>query len=464
MDFIPNRFTLNCFALNHTMHRLILTLVSLLLTSSLAWAEDLLQIYELAQVNDTKIQAAREGLCATQELYPQARALFFPMVNTTASGTAYNKKYDANQITVSNLTIPLIQNHFLYDQSVVALNFSQPVFYYQQWVELAKANEQIKQANAAYVAAEQDLIVRTVQRYLNILRAIDNLKFAKAQRKAFSEILNQTNQTYAAGISPLTNVQFAKARYDNAHAQEITAENELANQKELLEEITGETIETYALLNNCLRLEAPQPSDVELWVDEALEHNYNLQAARFLVEAAREDIRLTQAGHLPTININGSVVRSSSANDLFPTPKNTNAYVGVQLAMPIYSGNSVVSKTRQVAHLYEQSRKQMETIYRQVKSNTRQAFLGVQTQISQAKAFKQAIESNTIALKAADESFKAGILTIVDVLNAQSDLTKSQQDYSNARYDYIVQSILLKQAAGTLSPADINKINCWLKK
>ncbi len=449
------------------MRKLIITIASCcfcILNSEGVNAENLLQIYQLAQCNDTVIQAAREGFLAAQELCPQARALFFPIINATGSGTSYNKVYNANSVTISNITIPLITNKFRYSQAIIALNLSQPIFYYQQWVELSKANEQVKQANAIYAASEQDLIMRTVQCYFNVLRAIDNLKFAKAQRKSFAEFLNQTNQGYKAGISPITDVQIAKAKYDSAYAIEIAAENNLANQKEFLEEITGEKIEQFTPLMNHLHLENPEPCDIELWVDKALEQNYNLQAARFMVEAARDEIRLHRAGHLPTLNINGSVIRSTSANDLFQTPKNTNAYIGLQVAMPIFSGNSVVSKTRQAVHLYEQARKQMETIYRQVKSSTRQAYLGVQTQMNQVAASKQAIVSNKAALEAADQSFKAGIRTIVDVLNAESDFIKSQQDYSNARYDYIVQSILLKQAAGTLCPEDVYHINELLQE
>jgi outer membrane protein len=445
------------------MRILLFIFIFSLLIPSLGRADDLLQIYQLAQENDTTIQAAREGLLATEELYPQARALFLPLINSTASTTTYKKVYSASSVTVSNFTIPLITDRFQYGQTIVALNLSQPIFYYQHWIELIKANEEIKQANASYCAYEQDLIVRTVQRYFNILRAMDNLKFSKVQRKSFSEYYNQTNEAYKAGISPLTDVQTTKARFDSAYAQEISAENNLAVQKELLEEITGIKIDQFALLNESVKLESPEPAHMELWVNKALEQNYSLQAARFLVDARREDIRLNRANHLPTINVNGSFIRSSSANDLFPTPRNTNAYIGVQLTMPIYSGNSIVSKTRQAAHIFEQSQKQMETIYRQVKSNTRQAFLGVQTQISQIAALKQAIASNQIALEAAEESFKAGLFTIVDVLNAQSDLIKSQQDYSNARYDYVIQSILLKQASGTLCHEDIDRINCMLK-
>lgn len=426
-------------------------------------ADNLLSVYEKAQTCDPSIQAAREALFAAEEAYPQARALFLPVVNAAASNIAYNKVYEANSVTFLNLTVPLTIKKFNYDQTVYGVTLTQPIFYYQQWIQLDKACEQVKQANATFAAAEQDLIVRTVQSYFGVLRAMDTLKYAKIQRIALQKYLDQTEAGRKVGVNAIKDVQFAKARFDNSYAQELAAENQLAIQKLKLSEITGDKIETYAFLQENVNFKSPEPDCMLEWVNKALEQNYNLRAARYQAEALREDIKINRANHLPTLGINGSLTQSSPTKDIFSIPRNTASYIGVQAAMPVYSGGSIVSKTRQARHLYEQNYKQMEVVYRQVESNTQQAYLGAITQLEQMQALKQSVISNEIALNAMDAAYQGGTSTIVDVLNAESDLTKAQIDYANARYEYITQSVLLKQAAGILCPEDILHINEWLQ-
>lgn len=430
-----------------------------------AHAEDLLCTYMLAIENDPTIRAAREAQLAARENYPQARALFLPVISGSGSYIEYHKQYYSNVLQVSNLTILLNQTRFQYDQGVIALNLTQPIFYYQQWVALEKAAAQVKQANATFAAAEQDLIARTIQRYIGVLQAIDTLKFAEAQHKAFSKLYDQTDARFKAGITnTITDVQLAKARRDNAYSQVILAKNTLAVQKKLLEEITCVPITNFLSLREDVNLTAPTPDNMQEWICLALDQNLTLQAVRFQVEASREDVKLNNAQHLPILSLNGSVIRSGPVKDIFPIPGNTNAYFGVQASIPIYSGGSVVSKTRQARHIYEQNFQQMEVQHRQVESNASQAYLGVLTQLSQIEALKQSVISNNTALKAVAETLKAGTqYTIVDLLNAEADLIKSQQDLANARYSYILQSTQLKQTAGMLCPEDVEQINAWLR-
>lgn len=406
-------------------------------------AEDLLTVYSQAQENDPTLQAAKEVLMATKELMPQANANFLPSV-TAASQFASSHESRGGHFTTNNYTVTL----------------TQPVFYYQQWVQYAQADAQVKQAYSTYTAAEQALIVRTLTAYFNILKAQDTLYFAKAQRKALAKFLAQTEERYRASLIAITDVEIAKAQFDSALSKEIAAETNLENQKQKLQEITGVYPCSLAVLQGCVALTPPEPSNVELWVDSSIEQNFNLQALRYEIDISKANIKLRSGEHLPTINVVGSVYHNSRIP--FVIPKETTSSVGLQMCMPIFSGGSILSKTRQARHLYEHSQRQYEILYRQTESNTRQFYRNVLTQIGLAKALQQAARSNEHALKATDESFKVGNRTIVDVLTSQTNLIQSQQDYAYARYEYILQSIQLKQSAGTLNPCDVQSINAWL--
>ncbi len=444
------------------MHKYLLFFITLLMVlSNEARTEDLLTIYHLAKINDPTIQAKRAEQLATLEAKPQALADFLPVITASANNAATSQRATSNNaLSFSETGTATTSTQVVhYNQSTYGLTLNQPIFYYKQWIANAKADEQVKGANATYGAAEQDLIVRTVQSYFAVLKAVDALKYAKAQRRAIAKFLEQTEQRFKVGLIAITDVQIAKAQHDNAYAQEITAENELANQKENLREIVGKPIEHVSFLRENLTLKTPEPANLEQWVSTALEQNLSLQASRFKVRGARADIKMTESDHLPTLNVQSDLQRQTST-PLYAS--NTTSDVMLKVTLPIFSGGKTRSKTKQAVYTYEQNQKEMESEYRQVESSTRQAYRGVLTQISQAKALKQAIISNASALKATDAAFNVGTRTIVDVLKAQSDLIQAEQNYANARYDYILQSVQLKQSAGTLSPEDVQHINGWL--
>lgn len=421
-------------------------------------AEDLLCVYQLAEINDPLIQAAKASQLAAREALPQARAQFMPVISANSSHNSFGTLYTNTQ-SVDVPTQVFLPNVY-YNQSVYALSLTQPVFYYQQWVQLAKACEQVKQANATYAAALQELITRTVQGYFDVLKASDTLKFATANRVTYDKFTEHAEQRFKVGLIGITDVQVAKAQRDIAYAQEIAAQNNLENKKEQLRTITGTKIDTYSFLRDNLFFKAPEPANIELWVKEALLQNFSLLAARFGVEASRNDIKLNSANHLPTLSIGAGISRSTSIPSV---PRNTNRNVGFQVQMPLFSGGSVVSKTRQAAYTYEQMYQQMEALQRQIASNTRQAYLGVLTQISEVSALQKAVVSSQDALKATEDAFDIGTRTMTDILTSQRDLIRTEQSYAFARYDYILQSVYLKQAAGTLNPDDVRHINAMLK-
>lgn len=420
-------------------------------------AADLLEVYRQAQMNDPTIGAAKEAQLAAREAIPQAHAQLLPVLSANASEFAYKQATGAT--TISNPTTNNTSNVH-YNQSGYGLTLEQPVFYYQKWVQLSTATAEVKQANATYAAAEQDLIVRTTQSYFNVLKANDTLKFSKANRKQLAKILEQTQLKFKVGLIAITDVQIAKLQYDTALAEEISNENELSNQQELLRQITGQSIDTFAFVRENLALKSPEPADPEKWVMTAIDQNFALEAARFGRDASRTKIKSAEAGHLPNISINGSLNRTTKAP---ATPSTASSNIGLQLTVPLFNGGAIASKTRQAVHTYERTQKELEALYRKTESDARQAYRSVLTQISQAAAQRQSIISAESALKATEASFNAGTRTIVDVLTAQTNLIQAQQKYANARYDYIIQSVLLKQAAGTLCPEDVQHINTWLK-
>lgn len=419
----------------------------ILFFSSPSFSADFIAIYEMARVNDATLAAAKETQLAAVEALPQARANLFPLINANLTREHHN---DSLRIFGEYLS-----HHY-------TLNLTQPIFNYQYWAQYNQANDIVKQANATYADAELTLIVKTATAYFDVLQAEDNLKFTKAQRAAFAKFLDQTEQRFKVGLIAITDVQIARAKHDSALAQEIAAKTNLENKKQVLQQITGCKVDHLAPLRDNIILPSPDPANVEEWVNAALRCNWSLRAAEYNALAAKDNIKVKASGHYPILNLEGR--RDNFSPTQFETFKTeTDTVIGLQLQVPIFQGGLVTSETRQAMHQYQKASFDSESQYRLVESNTRQSYLNVLSQLSQVQALKQAIISNQSALDATQAAFNVGTRTIVDVLNSQTDLIQAEQNYATARYTYIVQSLTLKQLAATLSPEDVQHVNCWLK-
>jgi len=420
--------------------------LGMFITPAKARAEDLACLYGYAHENDPSLQAAKAAQLSARQALPLARSQFLAVINGTAT---YNNNWSND---------PFIARG--YHQDIYALNLTQPILNFTHWAKYKQANAVVKEANATYSAAEQDLIIRLARAYFEELQAIDNLFFAKAQLAAFDKSLDQTEQRSKVGLIASTDVEIARARHDNAFALKIAAEADVLDKNEKLREIVGFVPERLAKLRLELTLPPPEPTNVEEWVKIALEQNFLLQAQRFKRQASWQAMRNIEYGHMPSINAVSSYqhIRPNLPFD----NQEVDTSVGIQVNIPIFNGGNILSQTKQARYDFDKEDRILEKTYRETETQTRQSFRGVFTQIEQTAAFKRSVISNQSAVNATEASFTVGTRTIVDVLNSQSDLIKAKSDFATARYNYIIQSLLLKQAAGTLCPEDLCRINRWL--
>ncbi len=431
----------------------LIILLSGLLPGALAQAADLQQVYRLALRNDPKLHAAQASLRAARTQSPQARALFLPSITATAN-TTWNE-----QTSISSLG----RSDNQYNSNGYTLTLTQPVFRYQYFVQYRQARLTIRKALADYSAAEQDLILRVAERYFAVLAAEDNLRFTQADKKATKRQLEQARKRFEVGLIAITDVHEARAAYDKTTAAEIAARNQLDSAREALQEVTGRYISRLAPLGKGMPLLSPQPASLRQWAATAEKQNLLLRSALLNADIARQNIRLQRAGHLPTLDIVAGRNKSIVGGGYFGARDITTDSISLQFSINLYQGGLVTAKTREAAHLYRQARDLADAQRRATLRQARDAYRGVVSGISRIKALKQAIVSSESAYKATRAGFDVGTRNIVDVLNAQRELFRARNNYAQARYDYILNLLRLKQAAGTLSPRDLMAVNRWLQ-
>jgi outer membrane protein len=207
----------------------------------------------------------------------------------------------------------------------------------------------------------------------------------------------------------------------------------------------------------------PNPADIVAWTDVALEQNLTVAAARYALETARDEIKRRNAGHFPTLDLVGSHDYSSSGGGNFGGNRTRTDAVGLRLAVPVFEGGATESQVREARHLYDQAAQTLEEANRSAHRQSREAYRGVVDSIATTRALKQALVSTETALRAIEAGFDAGTRTTVDVLDALRATFEARSNYKAARYRYVLNTLSLKQAAGTLSDNDLAAVNDWLE-
>lgn len=444
----------------HKLPRSLLTL-AMLAATAVAHGDDLLDVYTQAAESNPQIKAAAAAHRAALEARPQSLAQFLPQVSAGSSVARVHQEVADTQGGLQDSTTT-------YNTRGYSLNLVQSVYHQDYYVQLRQADSIIAQADAAYGAAEQDLIVRSATLYFLALGARDNQSFAHAERDAIARQLEQAKQRFEVGLIAITDVQEAQARYDLAVAQAINADNLVESSDEAVRELTGAEHETLKALGETFPLLTPEPNDMGQWVDASLQQNLELSAAQAALRIAQDEVSRRRAGHLPTLDLVGSHVFQDYGSGTFASrgtfggSENTDSAVTLQLNVPLYTGGLISSRTREAVQLQEQSREQLEQTRRATERQSRDAFRSVTASISTVTALKQAVASNQVALEAAEAGNEVGTRTLVDVLDAQSNLYRAKRDYARERYDYLLSTLRLKRAAGTLAPKDLELVNSYL--
>jgi outer membrane protein len=433
-------------------------LVVLLAIANPAAAETLLEAYALARASDPKLRAAQYEAQAVGTQHEQALSAFFPTVRFE------NNEIGTRQRVLSSNNPIFGAGFSQFRTDSWTLSLSQPVFKFDVIERYRQVKSVLRQAHFTLLAAEQDLMLRATTAYLGVLAANDGLVLARAERTAVGRGLELARERLARGLGTITNLHDATARFAVTQAREIEAENKLSDAKQALKEITGKLIESYQTLRTEFTAVTPEPPDLERWVEGAYAQNLVLQARAEAVEVARQEIMRQRAGHFPSLNLLVNRNRRDAGSTLFGGGSSVETTeVTLQLAVPIFQGGYVNAVTDEAAFRYQKSMEERELERRGVERQTRAAFQGSISGKNLVEALTQSVRSQESALDAKSEGFKAGMLPLLPVLDAQRDLYIAKRDYAQARYDYLVNSLKLKQAAGTLSESDLLRIGAALQ-
>jgi outer membrane protein len=457
------------------------------LVSFSASSEDLLTIFDQAVVNDPTVRAAEFERKATREARPQAWAAYLPQINGSynhekdegdSSSLGSQRIVDPNDPSRDILFQQSSAGSFAPTSSGWSVTLRQTIFSWAGLVSLKQSGRIAAQADADYGVAQQDLALRVAARYFDVLAAQDNVEAQQASLDAISRQLEQADKRFEVGLIAITDVQEARAARDTAAADLIAAKRQLATAQEFLREITDMQYQVLATPRGTMPLAIPEPADPQKWVEASMEQNLALTSSRLGADIARDNVRVAFDGHLPTVDLvlGRSHSESKDIQEFSPVPgrfdggsapsnreTDTDKSVSIQVTVPIWASGGTQSRVRQQSYLWQAAKQRVELTSRATERTARDAYLGVMSEISRVQALKQALESSATALRATEAGYDVGTRTAVDVLAARQKLVGAQTAYSRSRYDYMINVLTLKQAAGILDRKALEDVNSWLE-
>jgi outer membrane protein len=446
----------------------LLILIGVVVLPGTGYAASLLEVYQQALQSDPRIHEAEALRLAALEAEPQARGVLLPQLSFGGSWQKREESGTSTSILDPN-PVDVVEER---DGTQWGFELRQTLFRWDQIIGLRQADKYVARAEAVREAAQQDLIIRVAQNYFNVLAAEDQLTSLHANRQAIARQLEQAKQRFDVGLIAITDVQESQAAYDNAVADEIGAKRVLATARELLREITGEYVGVLSAPGEEFPMRTPNPASEADWVDLALDQNLILVSSRLDEKLARDEISFRRNGHYPTLDL---VVESGESDftidrslDGAATPQvlseGERDTISLQFSVPLFSGGYTSSRVREAVYLHRAAREQLQRVTRETESAARDAYLGVLSEMSRVEALEQAVKSSQTALEATQAGFEVGTRTIVDVLDSQFNLYRAITLFYQARYDYLMNVLRLKQAAGNLQIQDLEEIDQWLQE
>lgn len=451
----------------HIIKQGILALCTTLVAAQISSADTLNDIYESALRSDPVLSAARATFNAEREIKNISRGALLPQLALSGDYTESETNDDTRSIIVINDNLVNSGAAGVIDSQATSygVSLTQALFDMPSWYRFKSGNALSKSAQAQFAADQQSLIIRVSEAYFNVLRAYDNLQTRSAEERAIERQLEQTRERFEVGLLPVTDVHEAQAVFDDAAVNSLEAHGALNIAFEGLQVLTGQNHISLAGLNDSFEAINPQPLNSQDWVDFAIANNYQLKVAKLGADAAYNSAKAAAAARLPKITGRASYFDSDSDGTRYSAPfesqQDGHSFV-ISVTMPIWMGGSVDAQRRQAKQRSIASNQSYTAIRRNVIQSSRSLHQLVMTNTARVKARKQSITSADSALQATQAGYEVGTRNIVDVMVAQRSVYQARRSYANARYDYILSMMRLKEVAGQLSPEDIIRLNARL--
>lgn len=415
----------------------------------------LMAALDLALKFEPKYLAAQKEFIAASEAIPQARAGYLPTATFDFQRNSSRQRVEPNSTSVpTERSYPLRNNTLTITQPIIKL----PAVFKMQQAELA-----VEQARAVLLATEQDQMIRLASAYLNMLAAQDGVELARAEREATEAQFQTATVRARSGLVSSTQLFETEGRFALTQAKEIEARNNLEIARLSLKEIIGAEVKGLKPFSADFEPTLPQPVSAELWVQAALDQNLSLQVANMATEIAKLEVKRQTAGYAPSLNLvlsTGQLYQGDAFIAAQPSPGYTSrsSEASLRLTVPLFEGAMTRSLVRESSARLEKSQQEREGEALKAERLARTALLSLTASSRSIPALRKALMAQESALETKLEGFKSGLFSTVQVVDAYRLMYTAKRDFLQARYDYLLNRIKLKQSIGSFTRQDLQDL------
>jgi len=428
-------------------------------SAPLAYADDLMDLWKVAEVQDTQYLSAYHKYLSDKEIVDISRADLLPSLSFQYEHKVTDQVINETDNAVFN------SSEARYPTKSYGLTLTQSIFDYSRWQRYAQSEISANRASVEYSLSKQQLLLRLSESYFLVLERGDQLQAIATEKKAMLKHYESSKKKHKFGIVRKVDVEDARARHLNALSKEVELKSRLADSRFALRESLGSMPGGLSKLRTDIELEMPVPSDPEMWVELAAKNNAELQILNLSLSEARAEIKAIRGGHFPTLDLiyttgntvtEGSVYGGGSDID-------TSDLV-LQLNVPLYSGGKTSARLRQAIEKRSSLLDDRNGKRRSVERSAHDAYHRISEAIVTIDALTQSVQAQKSRLAATSAGYRSGQNSLVEVLDVEQDFSDATQNLIKARYDYLLNVLRLKYSAGALEEEDLAAINGWLVK
>lgn len=453
--------------------RLLALAASLSLLATSAQATSLIEVWRAAQLHDYEYAAAQAAHAAGQSRRDQGRALWRPAVMLTGSVgyMGQDTTTDGAQFsappgfpTTENVSFNTSVNHGTATQW--ALSARQPLINPERLAQSRQLELAGDAAELQWRDAQQTLILRTAQRYYDVVLARESLRVLQRQQSSLDKTLTEVKDRFKLGDVPITDTHEATARAQAIKAQVLAAQTELQVREVALSDLSG-------LPSNTLSPQAPAPgvarapAALEDHLAKAQTQNPQLNLQQVNLAVSREEVSKHSAAGSSSLDLVAQIGRErlSGSGDFGDASNSASKkLIGVQLSIPLFTGGYRSARQEESLRLADKAQAELEWTRQQIAQQTRSVWLGLTAGAQRIEALQDALTASNARLDATRVGHGVGHRTTLDLLNAENDAAQAELALLQARIAYFLDELRLSALTGQLNENQLEMLTAAATK
>lgn len=419
-----------------------LLLLAIASRSLFAQTPQVLSLHDAEQIavqNHPQVQAAQNIAEAAKQQVREVRSSYYP----TAFGSLTGVEAENN----SRITAGALNNPIILDRYANGVSVSQLVTDFGRTHELSKSSALHAQAQEQNVATSRaDVLIQVDQAYFGALKAQAVLQVAQQTVQERQVVADQITALASNQLKSDLDLSFAQVDLSQGQLLLIQAQNNLqASFADLSAALGYPDGRTFTLTEE--PLPGAPPSDLQQMINEAFQNRPELLAERFNVESAGSYVTAERDLFFPTISAAGvagiTPFRQAGLDNRY-------AAAGFNVNIPIFNGHLFSARLAEAKYRAQAEGQYLRDLQDRIARDVRTAWLSANSAFQRLSVTDQLLNQATQALNLAQARYQLGLSSIVELTQAQLNLTQAQIEQASAKYDYQVQLSLLTYQIGNL--------------